>query len=237
MWYSESDAGRQGKALKARQRLLWQASVSSVCLIWWILSLTHTLFLQPRWFPVGQVYFSLMQCSSSSLSKWVCERLYTLTPSCRSASEPAGTGESKQGRGLLRLFWARGVLWGAQAVCFKRRVSASSQVPSALCAHSVSGQLSPRPAFKPLPLARQQSILCKVHAGSELINSQLGSAVAPCAWPTSPPLLTVKDIWMCVGHGSGWRAPTGVHRTVSSVKASQFGWCVAYDWKVTFAFC
>lgn len=187
---------------------------------------TRRLFTQACWLPVGQVYFSLKPCSSSSLSEWVCERLYTLTPTCLPASEPAGRGESKQGRGLRPLFRARGVLRGAQAVCFKRRVSASSQVPSALCARSVSGQLSPRPAFKPLPhhlpLVGEQSNLRKVHSGRELINSQLGSAAAPRAWPTSPPLLTVKDIWMCVGHGSGSRAPAGVRRTVRSVKASQF---------------
>lgn len=138
----------------------------------------------------------------------MCERLYTLTPTYRPASERVGRGESKQGRGLRGLSRARGVLRGAQAVGFKRRISALSEVPSALCPRSVSGQLSPRPSCKPLPPhlppARVPSILRRrVHAGSKLINSQLGSAVAPRAWPTSPPPLTVKDIWMCVGHGSG----------------------------------
>lgn len=113
----------------------------------------------------------------------MCERLYTLTPTCRPAPERVGRGESKQGRGLRGLSRARGVLRGAQAVGFKRRISALSEVPSALCPRSVSGQLSPRPSCKTLPPhlppARAPSILRRVHAGSELINSQLGSAVAP----------------------------------------------------------
>lgn len=130
----------------------------------------------------------------------MCERLYTLTPTCRPAPERVGRGESKQGRGLRGLSRARGVLRGAQAVGFKRRISAPSEVPSALCPRSVSGQLSPRPSCKPLPPhlppAGAPSILRRVHAGSELINSQLGSTVAPRAWPTSHMDVCWTRVWL-----------------------------------------